>query len=146
MFVALAVTATLVSLNGGEASAQKMTEARAKATVDPGGFPQQLQLRYKMQVQGYIQQGVGLRLTYVDFNGPAARGIFRSGPAIGRRARLEAGDVIVDINGRPINNEFDYYRAMNRSNGYARLLVRDIRGGHVRVDVRPRPVFAPNPF
>jgi len=105
-----------------------------------------MQLHYKLHVGGYFQQGLGLRLNWVDNSGPAARGVFRSGQNYGQQARLESGDVIVEINGRHINNQYDYYSAMNRSNGFARLLVRDVRGGHVRVDVYPRRVMQHQPF
>lgn len=55
-------------------------------------------------------------------------------PAYGR---LERGDVLLEINGRPIRSQYDLTTTLNRSNGFARMLVLDVRTGNaVPVNLR----------
>lgn len=54
------------------------------------------------------------------------------------RLGLESGDAIAEINGRPIDSEFAYHRALQASGGYGRMIVRDVRTGwNVSLSLRP---------
>jgi Trypsin-like serine proteases, typically periplasmic, contain C-terminal PDZ domain len=71
----------------------------------------------RLGIYGHFEFGYGMVVDSVVWGTPAAR------------SGLESGDVIRAINGRWINSQSDYFRALAYSGGYARLLVQDVRTG-----------------
>lgn len=113
--------------------------------AQPGAAGMRLQVLADFTPQGMV-------LREVDPNGPAAHVI---DPATGAEGALEPGDLIVQIDGRPIRSGDDYFRAMDATaarGGVLAMLVRDVRTGQlIRRDTRAvqiqqvaRPII-PNP-
>lgn len=71
----------------------------------------------RLGIHGHFHWGLGMVVDSVVYGMPASH------------VGLEAGDVIRAINGRPIQSEADYFRALTYSGGHVALLVQDMRTG-----------------
>lgn len=58
-------------------------------------------------------------------DGVMVDGLISGGPA--ERIGLEVGDIITSVDGNPIEDTSDLYRALQRSGGFARLRIIDVR-------------------
>jgi S1-C subfamily serine protease len=71
----------------------------------------------RLGIHGHFQYGCGMVVDSVVWGMPASQ------------MGLEAGDEIRAINGRLVQSESDYFRALTYSSGYVDLLVLDVRTG-----------------
>src|SRR5262249_23849459 len=76
---------------------------------------------------GYLLYNLGLTFVENQGNGLRIMKVGRGSPAA--RAGLEAGDVIVSAGGVHLSNREVFFRAVERSNGTLRLVLRDFRTG-----------------
>lgn len=112
------VAVVLLAIAVLAAGASTVYAERAESRLMPPVVPRQPRLGF----YGHMEYGWGMMVDRVRWGTPASR------------VGLEPGDVIVRINDRRIRTDYDYYRALQTSGPYCRLLVRDVRGrGLVRV-------------
>jgi S1-C subfamily serine protease len=71
----------------------------------------------RLGITGHFHFSHGMEVESVVYGSPA----YRMG--------LEPGDHIRSINGRWLNTESDYFRALNLSHGHMRLLIEDVHTG-----------------
>lgn len=94
----------------------------AEACVDPHVMPvlpTTCEFSPKLGFHGRLIAGVGMQIVSVNYGGVA------------HREGLETGDIIVEINGRRIVQEYDYERALVDAavygHGHVNLLVKNVR-------------------
>jgi hypothetical protein len=96
--------------------------ASARPPAGPHGY------RLGARVQAAAQ---GMKIEQVTPGSPAAR------------LGLEAGDVILSVNGRPVRNAADYARSLDQGGGRVRLEILDARSG--KVVIRDNVMLGPVP-
>lgn len=98
----------------------------------PASKPPHPDYAYRLRVRAEPASGGGLRLAWVDELGPMSRLAMPTQPNM--QASAEPGDVIVSIDGVPVNSEQDYRRVMQQIAarcGQTRLEMRNVRNGEV---------------
>lgn len=118
--------AVLGSLSVLAASASAQT-VRYRPTVPPGGYPQ--------RVAPYVQPPVVPHTPRLGFYGQMHYGwgmmvVSVTPGSLASRNGLESGDVILEINGRPVQSDHDYRQALREAvfqGGYVQLLVDNVR-------------------
>jgi S1-C subfamily serine protease len=86
-----------------------------------------LDLKHCLKVRGYFDND-GFNLEEVDAGGPAEKLATSDGTG---QAMLEKGDIITEVDGKPVKSADDYVKAMNGASDPAKLKlkVRDVRTG-----------------
>jgi C-terminal processing protease CtpA/Prc len=110
--------------------APTLDDGTATLTETSGGKEKKtkLELKYCLKVKGYFD-GDGLNLEEVEADGPATKMTDTAG--MGANVMLEKGDIIREVDGKPIKSAQDYVKAMNGASDPAKvkLKVRDVRTG-----------------
>jgi S1-C subfamily serine protease len=107
-----------------------LDDATGKVTETAGGKEKTttLGLKYGLKVKGYFNKD-GFNIEEVDPDGPAARLMDDGG---NRVAGMEKGDIIVEVDGKPVKSAKDYAKAMNGAADHAKvkLKVKDVNTGN----------------
>ncbi len=96
-------------------------------TVEGKEKTSKVDLKYNLKVKGVFTKD-GLQLEEVDEEGPAHKLTNDDGSA---QAYLEKGDIIREIDGKPIKSVDDYVKALNNASDHnkVKIKVRDVRTG-----------------
>jgi hypothetical protein len=96
-------------------------------TVEGKEKESKVDLKYSLKVKGYFAND-GFHIEEVDEDGPAGH---LGGPDGSQNVRMEAGDIIAEIEGKKIKSADDYVKAMNSAADHAKtkLKVRDVNSG-----------------
>jgi hypothetical protein len=86
-----------------------------------------LELKYSLKVDGYFDDD-GFNIENLDAGGPAENLMDAAGNAT---ARMEKGDIIVEINGKKLKTAADYVKALNDAADpmKIKLKIRDVNTG-----------------
>jgi hypothetical protein len=110
--------------------APMLDDGTAMLTETSGGKEKKtkLDLKYCLKVRGYFDKD-GFNLEDVEADGPATKLTDTAG--MGANVMLEKGDIIKEVDGKPIKSAQDYVKAMNEASDPAKvkLKVRDVRTG-----------------
>jgi S1-C subfamily serine protease len=102
-------------------------KATVTETVDGKEKTSKLDLKYALKVKGYFAND-GFHIEEVDGNGPAAR----LDDGNGNGAMMEKGDIIVEVDGKPVKSPKDYAKAMNGAADHSKtkLKIKDVNTGN----------------
>ena len=101
----------------GQPVGPAMAPGMGQAVPHWPGMGQSYLPRWTLDMNVWTIHGIGVKVASVNPYGAA------------ERMGLEQGDIVTQVNGRPIRGLWDLRRALDRSNGYVRLMVRDVRTG-----------------
>jgi hypothetical protein len=106
------------TLDDGKATVTETVDGKEKTT--------KLDLKYALKVKGYFAKD-GFHLEEVDENGPG----FRLDDGNGNNLMLEKGDLITEVDGKPVKSPKDYEKAMNGAADHSKtkLKIKDVRSG-----------------
>ena len=137
--------ATEVIVDDGEAEAEAMNDEPARPAPPAGSL-------WRDEVQATVEAGLGWFLQRVDVEPSLEAGRFRGfrvvqlkPPDYWQGVDLRPGDVVVSVNGMPIERETQAYEAFQALKKANELRVRYLRGGRERdlvyriVDPPPEP-------
>lgn len=101
--------------------------AMATETVDGKEKATKVDLKFTLKVKGFFDKD-GLNIEDLDGDGPAANLSDADG---NKGVTLEKGDIIREIDGKPVKSAADYVKALNgvADNTKVKLKVRDINTG-----------------
>jgi hypothetical protein len=104
---------------GKPAGAATLDDESQLVTTTEGGkdASRKIELKYVIRVRGYFDQG-GFMIEAVTPDGPATRLKDAGGMPAGS---LEAGDVILEVDGKPVKSPDDYAKAINAASDPKRL-------------------------
>jgi S1-C subfamily serine protease len=100
----------------------------AKATLEkPDGKKDKVDLKYALKVKGYFDKD-GFHIEEVEQGGPGAR----LDDGNGNNASMEKGDVITEVDGKPVKSVKDYVKAMNGAADHTKtkLKIKDVNTGN----------------
>jgi S1-C subfamily serine protease len=100
-------------------------------TVDGKTQKKEIDLKYALKVKGSFEKD-GLKLDEVEADGPATHLAMEAGGE--GNAMLEKGDIIVEIDDKPVKSAEDYAKAMNGVADHAKtkIKVKDINSGELQ--------------
>jgi S1-C subfamily serine protease len=110
--------------------APTLDDATAMLVETAGGKEKKtkIDLKYSLKVKGYFDKD-GFNIEEVDNNGPA----FHLDDGNGNTGlMLEKGDIIVEVDGKPVKSAKDYAKAMNGAADHSKtkIKVKDVRTGN----------------
>jgi S1-C subfamily serine protease len=110
-------------------NAPTLDDAKATVTepVDGQEKTRKLDLKYALKVKGYFTKD-GFHLEEVEPNGPASH----LDDGNGNAAMMEKGDIITEIDGKPVKTPQEYAKAMNGAADHSKtkVKVKDVRTGN----------------
>jgi S1-C subfamily serine protease len=97
-------------------------------TVDGKEKKKEIDLKYALKVKGYFDKN-GFKMEEVEVDGPATHLAMEAGGE--GNAMLEKGDIIVEIDDKPVKSAEDYAKAMNgvADHSKTKIKVKDINSG-----------------
>jgi S1-C subfamily serine protease len=108
--------------------APTLDDRTAMLTETVGGKEKttKIDLKYNLKVKGFFTKD-GLNVEELDADGPAAR----LDDGNGNGASMEKGDIIVEVDGKPVKSAKDYAKALNDAKDHdkVKLKVKDVNTG-----------------
>jgi S1-C subfamily serine protease len=97
-------------------------------TVDGKEKKKEIELKYALKVKGYFDKD-GFKMEEVEADGPATHLAMEAGGE--GNVMLERGDIIVEVDDKPIKSVEDYAKAMNGAADHSKtkIKVKDINSG-----------------